>query len=314
MRVNLKKLGIIAAAGMVLSVALSIILLVFMIESETGFFYREYHTFGLWVCVLIFVISFAVAAASIFTGKKPNTEPPKSKAFGIANFIMGAAVVYESLFAQIGSTIPSWQILAQVAFGICSATLFVLNGLSEFGKGKISPTLELFFIFFWLVRLMIVFTSYIPVSTITENVFELAALCTSLVFFFEKAKMRNNITDGKNGKVLPLAFLAFMFCAIYSVPQIIVRLFIKGVEVHSSSVTCFTDLAMAIYIVTFILCCYTDYRIGAKADKQEPAEPEEIAAEGEPELTPNAEPETEYDEILHNYNFDLFTNKNDKAE
>lgn len=280
MKITLKKVGLITAFSMILSAALSLMLIKFIIEPETGFFYREYHTFGVWICVLIFVIALFCTVAAALTKKQPVKDAAPCKLFGIANFVMAAAVIYESLFTQIGATIPSWQTLIQVSLGLFSAALLLLFGLAEFGVSEVSPIFDITFILFWLMRAMIVFSNFIPISTVCENVFELTALCSILVFFLVAAKMRNGVKpEGKNKGLLPMAIFTAVICTAYSVPQIIMQIILPLVsssETKTPGGTYLTDLAFAFFAVAFAVKYYADRKSPAEAD-------EEISETNEPE-------------------------------
>ena len=252
---KVKKITAVAAIAALCGIALRIVQLEFIIDSANGFFRKGYEAVGITVSVMVFVFA-ALSAAFAAACKLPLNKTPKmTAAFAAANFIMPAAVIYEALFTKIGTAIPSWQILAQVFFGVLCAAVFVLNGLSFFGKIKASPMLDVVFVAFWLIRVMVMFSSYVSVSTIAENVFELAALCTTLVFFLNAAKFKNGVSDGKTAVMLT-GVLALVCCAVYGVPQIAVMLFGKSEMLHNSGITGFTDVATVIYISAFIHMYY----------------------------------------------------------
>ncbi|MBQ0084024.1 MAG: hypothetical protein KBS52_04590 [Clostridiales bacterium] len=272
MKFNLKKLGVITALGMILSAGLCFVLMKFAVEPQTGFFYREYHTLGVATCLLIFIIAAICMLVAALTKKAPNLSPAPCKSFGIGSIIMAAAVIYESLFTQVGATIPSWQTLLQVSFGLFCAAIFILGGLTEFGVSAVPEGFDVAFIIFWLLRVMIVFSNSIASSILFENVFEVAALCSILVFFLVSAKMRNRIPeDGKYGGVLPMAIFTLLICTAYSVPQVIVKFISTDTVTKSTGATFVSDLACAVYIITFIIKYFAD-RKAPEIPQEEPAE------------------------------------------
>ncbi len=257
MKGNVKKITVLGLAAGVTACVLRFIQLQFMVQAETGFFYREYSDFGIATSVIIVfaAISFAIGCAGykgeLFTFNKPRPI------MGIASFLMAASVFYQTLFSAIGSLVPSWQILLQIAFGLSCAVLFVALGVSAFREINIPPMCDILFILFWLVRVIIVFASQISISTIAENVYQMAALCTTLVFFLNAAKMRNGVdADGKYTSLLPLAGLCFICCISYSLPQIVYS-FIGGTAGFSANASAYIDLCMAFYIIAFIITYYT---------------------------------------------------------
>lgn len=251
MKGNLKRLLILCGTATVCAAVLRFIQLEFMTEPTTGFFYREYETFATVISVIILAVCVIVTVASAAVGKQPRMDAPQNKIFALGNFLMAAAVVYESLFSKVGEVVPSWQVLSQMVLGLVCAVLFFFHGLSAFRDIKIPPMSDIAFVAFWLIRVMVVFSNYVSVSAIAENVYELAALCTSLVFFLNAAKMRNGVKQDNNyPALLALTALAFICCFTYSVPQI-VYMIVNGVSAHNGSAAGFTDLALSFYLTGF---------------------------------------------------------------
>lgn len=251
MKGNLKRFSILCAVATAAAIILRFIQIEFITEPETGFFYKNYRGLGIGISFAIFAVVIILIAASAIYGKKPDVYAKPKKFFAAGNIIMAAAVVYEALFSSVGNIVPSWQILFQMILGLICAAIFLFNGLAAYRNTIIPPLWDTALVVFWLIRIMVVFSGYVSVSTIADNVFELTALCTMLVFFLNAAKMRNNVkSDKQYSAILPLAVLAFICCVTYSVPQII-NTVLNGVSAHSGRATEITDLAMAIYISGF---------------------------------------------------------------
>lgn len=266
---SFKKTYFLTLGAVVCAVILRIIQINFVVDAKTGFFLSEFYGFGIAMSVTIFVF---VIAAAVFSGvtirQIPSTVKLIPKGFAICNFIMALAVVYESFFAQVGGSIPAWQVLLQIVFGFLSAAVFVINGLSAFTEIKINPMANLAHVLFWLVRLIIVFSSYLSVSVISENIFEMAALCLALVYFLNLAKMQNDVSFAKNaGKLMPVSTATFMLCAVYSLPQIILMLTGREELLHTQNVTYVTDLCLLIYVLCHTLVAFKNDNLTEKPAK-----------------------------------------------
>lgn len=252
-----KKVYFLTLGAVICAVILRIIQMNFVIDAETGFFLSEFHGLGLAMSVTIFVFVLAVAIFSGLNRQIPASVCPITKGFAVCNFLMALAVIYEAFFAQVSSSVPSWQGVLQIIFGFLSAAVFALRGLSAFTEIKVNPIADLAHVFFWLIRLIIVFSSYLAVSVISENVFEIAALCLALVYFLNFAKMQNNVSFVKSaGKLMPLSIATVMLCAVYSLPQIILMLTGREELLHSQNVTYVTDFCLMIYIIYYTLIMF----------------------------------------------------------
>ncbi len=257
MSVGSKKIIPLFSVATVCAVFLRVIQITLITEPETGFFLKGYELIGNLVTAAIMLFA---AVTVIYTALYKGGSARKitvSKPFAVLHFILAAAIIYETLFAQISDVVKTWQILLQIIFGILSAIVFAATGYYAFSGKKIAPITQVIHIIFWLVRVIIVFSSYISVSTIAENIFELAALCTGLVFFLNSVAYDNEIDDERISKrLLPSATAAVIMGAVYSVSQIIIMFTGKADMLHSQTVTFFTNMVLVAYIVYYVVLLY----------------------------------------------------------
>lgn len=272
-----KRFVVIGTLGSFCAIIVRVIQVLFITEGDTGFFKKGYHGLGLAVSLFVFFIILAAAMYACFIPKRKIVPHKTTFYLAISEFLMAAAIVYEAIFSQIGSNVPAWQILLQMIFGLLSAGTFVLDGLSFFTEKKVSPTLSISHILFWLVRVIIVFSSYITVSVVSENVFELTALCVSLVFFLNISKFQNSVGKLNLRSLTCLGITAFISCIVYSVPQII-ALIVSGQPYFTfRGVSFITDAVLALYIV----CFYFATILPEKEDEPLPQQVEEAVQETE---------------------------------
>ncbi len=266
MKIGLKKIIPLFLVSTVCAVFLRVLQITQMTESSTGFFIKGFETIGNSVTIGIFVIAaICVIYAAVYKEKEiyPVTV---TKPFGIIHFFLAAAIIYESLFSPVSNAIHTWQILLQIVFGLLSALVFVYRGYYAFTGGKIVPITSVVHIVFWLIRVIIVFSSYISVSTIAENVFEMAAICTALVFFLNSAALENEIDYQRISKrIFPSAAAAFITGAVYSASQLVVILSGKQAALHAQNATFFTNTVLVIYVLYYMILCF-------KKPKEEMAE------------------------------------------
>lgn len=268
MKIGLKKIIPLFLVSTVCAVLLRVLQITQMTESATGFFIKGFETLGNAVTIGIFVISaICVIYSSVYKGRgiHPVTV---TKPFGIIHFFLAAAIIYESLFSPVSNAVHTWQILLQIIFGLLSALVFAYRGYSCFTGGKVIPITSVAHIIFWLIRVIIVFSSYISVSTIAENVFEMTAMCTALVFFLNAAAYENEIDPVRIEKrVFPSATAAFITGAVYSASQLVVILSGKSDTLHVYNATFFTNTVLVLYVLYYMILCF-------KKPKEEKAEVE----------------------------------------
>lgn len=246
-----KRFVVIGILGAFCAIIVRVIQVLFITEGDTGFFKKGYHSIGLAASLFVLFIILTAAIYACFIPKRKIMPHKTTFYLAISEFLLAAAIVYEAIFSQIGRNVPSWQIFLQMVFGLLSAGTFVLDGLSFFTEKKVSPTLSICHILFWLVRVIIVFSSYITVSVVNENVFELTALCVSLVFFLNISKFQNAVGKVNLRSLTCLGSTAFIACIVCSVPQII-ALIVSGQPYFTfRGVNFIIDAVLALYIVCY---------------------------------------------------------------
>lgn len=272
MKVGLKKIIPLTIVSCFCTVFLRVIQITKITETQTGFFLREHAFLGNLVTVAIFVFAAISVIYSAFYKEKIAHPVTITKPFAVLHFLLAAAIIYESLFADVSQMIYTWQILLQIIFGILSALAFATSGFYAFSGKKSAPIAMVAHIAFFLTRVIIVFSTYISVSTIAENVFEMAALCTALIFFLNAASLENEIDPERFQKrILPSAVAAFIMGACYSASQLVVMLSGKGEMLHSQTVTFFTNIVLIIYIFyyTILAFCPPKQRGEPQAEQEE---------------------------------------------
>ncbi len=236
-----------------------------MVEAGSGFFYEGYTLIATLMLIFMFGIILAAAIYGFVCPQVPCGAPRVSKIFGLASAFLAIAVLYEVFFTEISINIPLWQIVLHFALGVATTVILLLHSLSAFCKFTVPPMLDAILVLFWTVKLIIIFSNYSSLASITENIFELASLCGILLFILQFAKLQNNVTPNKtNNSFLSVSVIAFMLCAAYSVPQIL--LYVTGNKdlAHTSNVTFITGFAMMLFIGVYVYMCFKEENITAK--------------------------------------------------
>lgn len=257
MNIGLKKFIPLITVSTVCAVFLRVLQLTQMTEAKTGFFIKNYEMLGNAITIAIFVIAaICVIYAALYKEKEINPITV-TRPFAVVHFVLALAIIYESLFSPVSGAIHTWQILLQIVFGLLSTIAFIYRGYCAFTGGKVYPIISVTHVVFWLIRVIIVFSSNISVSPIADNVFEIAALCTALVFFLNAASLENGVNIEKIKKrIFASGIAAFVTGAVYSASQLFVMLSGKANILHNQKATFFTNAILVIYVLYYLLLCF----------------------------------------------------------
>lgn len=256
MQKAIKKLFIIGGIGTICALALRMLQIVAISEAETGFFSRDFITFGNAITIVIFLIAAVVGVYAVLAKKTAGPPPKTTKGFAAVNVILSAAIIYEALFAKVAAAIPAWQLILQVFTGLLTAIAFLYKAYTAFGDRKISNLAEIIPIVFWLTRLIVVFATYVSVSVIADHIFETAALCFVLIYFLVIGEYQSEYNTVKNAKrILPLAVVTFILCAVHALPQLCLLISGNAELLHADVVTYITDCVLLLYIPYHTVLC-----------------------------------------------------------
>ena len=257
MKIGFKKFIPLFLVSVICAVFLRVMQITQMTEPNNGFFYRGYESIGNIVTIGIFVIA-AICVIYAALCKKSDINPIViTKPFAIIHFVMAAAILYETFASTFGGTIYAWQALFQMVFGLIAAIIFAYRGYAAFTGTEVNPMLSVSYLLFWLIRVIIVFSSSIAVPSVAENIFEMAALCTALIFFLNSSSFENEVNAERTAKrILPSAVAAVVMGAVYSVSQLWVVIIGKESLLHAQKATFFTNGVLIVYILYYVVLCF----------------------------------------------------------
>ncbi len=262
MKYKLRKFTVIAVLSAVCGAVLRVLQQLFVIESKTGFFKRGYDAVG---NIITFSILAIIAVTSILWANSdfvPETFVKKTKTFAIFELLLSLAVIYDVVFtADLAAA--SWQANLLRIVGIVTAAYLICKAASVISTIKVPSILAVLPVFFWLVKIISVFSVYSQVSTIADNIFELLAYCGAAVFFLYYARFINSVESVKTVQaLLPVSVATFLLCFIYAAPRIV--LVFMGRPVHSANFGFVTTIVTAAFIVCFSLIVFSDDNLRPK--------------------------------------------------
>lgn len=237
--------------------AMRSLMLLYTIDPVSGFIKNEYSLYA------ILIIVFLVAAAAIVflsgTLLKTNSElTPHIDGipFSVVLVLMAAAIIYETFFSQLLDRASIFQKLLQYLFAAAAAVALLFIAFCKLTKRDFNPIISVAPIIFWIMRLIIIFTEFSTISTISDTVIETASMCLALITFLCYSKIECAMPSKYQNLFLASAMLCGYVCALGSVPRIISDIMSVGQAVHLNTVPTFTALACALFSTVFAYKLY----------------------------------------------------------
>lgn len=261
---------ILAAVGTLGAIPLRIVQNLIMIEPVTGFFRDGYDTAN----ILIIAAVFAIVAVSTLFGRicrdVPQKMPQKTRPFAVVQYALAISIMFEAFLTEVSTSTPAWQIIVHIILATLAAVVLFLGGTFTLLRLPERPMMYISLALLWMMKLIIIFANYTSLSTITENIFELGAICGILIYFLTWAKLMAGVsTDKVLAKFLSLSVLSFMLCGIYALPQLFLLISGNAALIHSKNVTFITALVVMVFIGYYIYLCYKKDRTEERETAEE---------------------------------------------
>ncbi len=157
--------------------------LFFTVDVKTGFFKSEYEDAGRCLLVLIALGCAAVAVLCLTSHRNPENPPKKNLVTAVFSFITAAVTAIEIFSESFAGTVMRWQSSLLMLMGLAAAAFFVAYGISLISDFKLPPISAVIPVFYFIIKVICVFTSVSSLALITDNILMLAAYCTLLFFF-----------------------------------------------------------------------------------------------------------------------------------
>ncbi len=233
-------------------IAIRTVMLLFTVDQVSGFIKVEYSAAATGI------ILFLVAAAAIIffssAAMKTNTEAAphiEGKLFGVVCILMAAAMVYETFFSELLSYASSFQVALQYAFTAAAAISLCYIAFCKLTSREFPLIISIAPVFFWAMRLIMIFTEFSTISTISDTVIETAGMCLSLSTFVFYAKIECSQPTKYYRLFFAVALTNAYVCAIASLPRIITNILSFEQAIHLNTVPTTTALAAGVFSVVF---------------------------------------------------------------
>lgn len=232
--------------------------LFFTVDVKTGFFKSEYEDAGRCLLVLIALGCAAVAVLCLTSHRNPENPPKKNLVTAVFSFITAAVTAIEILSESFAGTVMRWQSSLLMLMGLAAAAFFVAYGISLISDFTLPPISAVIPVFYFIIKVICVFTSVSSLALITDNILMLAAYCTLLFFFLCFGKLYNGIDREYNFRKLQASgFASVLLCLTQSVPHIIFNLSNGGAYRHTSNISNISLLAYGLFTAAFTLAHFS---------------------------------------------------------
>ncbi len=234
-------------------IAVRTIMLLFIIDPVSGFIYTDYASPSIGLIAVLIAAAVSVFALTLFAKKnRDKTASLKTIPFYVASAVMAAAIGYETFLSPLLSKSNAMQSTLLYLLSAGAIAAFIIITVFGFLKKEYHPAITLLPVVFWIMRLIIVFTDFSTISTISETVIETFSMCLTLVTFLFFSKLECGRVNPKHYTlVAATALLNAYVCAIGSMPRIFAGLLSMQQPTHMNIIPAFTGLATAVFSATF---------------------------------------------------------------
>ncbi len=232
--------------------------LIYMVDSQTGFFRPEFRAIGIGAMVVILATVAVVSAFSAAAFRTPRQSPEINLPMSLASIALSVLTVYSLAFLPNFIQNSPFQKKTTMLFGILFALFFLIYSFKSIKNFKIPSIAYAVPVIFWIFKLMGIFTEISAISLITENVFNVLSGCAILVFMLEFSRFECFGKKDHNPTLLASGIAASMLCILASVPPLCAAVVLGVDNIHENNVNIFTLLFTALFIMVFIFSHFKD--------------------------------------------------------
>ena len=159
--------------------------LMFMTDSETGFYYDSYENMSNIFTTVAVIAVIIMLLLNLFNKQKVKIATPKPNTFfGISQIMLGVCLAIEPLFVnELPASVPAVLKTAKVILVVLAGVSFVVLGFLNFIDKKPNYVLLIIPTLSYIFRLLVTFLCYTGMSGIASNIYEIVNLCFILHIF-----------------------------------------------------------------------------------------------------------------------------------
>ena len=229
--------------------------LIFLTDNKTGFFTAGLEGIGTALTVLL-VALIGLSAVMVFLNKKEKIDPIPSPSYFLGGSLIfaGLAHIIEPLLGTEGlATVPQILLTLRLIMLPVAGAVFIYFGLAVILEKNPHFGLSVLIVLSLVIRLMTSFISFTGMSNISENMFDVLMLISTLVFILFFSKAVCGISRSNNyRRLIAFGVTAVLFTAASSLPTIIVSLFGGNSLSHTPVDSPVTGVFTALFITAYL--------------------------------------------------------------
>lgn len=265
-----------------------------VIEPATGFFAKnDFSIYALYGVIILAAV--AVIVLGIINRKKLAYEiaAQKNPVLGIASVLIALGIILDVAFsmdipgaleaikaaksaeaAPVSTEITAHYVLIiQAVFSLPTALFFTVLGINSLmGKNLASELriLSLSPVIWAMLRMVARFMRTISYTRVSELLFEMFMLALMIMFFMNFAQCNAKVNDKDCAwKIASYGLPAALLALVCFVPRAILLVLGKGELLYAESALEFSDLTVAIFIISAVLTKITTKTSASEADADE---------------------------------------------
>ena len=243
------------------AIVLRSLMLLFTIDPVSGFVRTEYALPNLFITIALIAACIIVFATAMLLGsKRPEEIKLSQPPLLCACIAMSAAMVYETFFSVLLEGANPIQSVLHYVLTVVSAAVLIGSAVMKFLKLDFPKILTLIPVIYWIMRLIIVFTSFSEISAISDTIIETTTMCLTLITFLAFSKIECNQPIKRPKLFFATALLCGTVATLGSVPRIIAFFGAASHPQHLNTTPVFTSLAVAFFAIAFAYNLYSEIK------------------------------------------------------
>ena len=244
-----KNLFIFSFCIAVICAAIRTATILYTTEGTTGFFIARLASLGIFLSVAVFLLALTAAIFAFFADQKATTDFKVNKLSGAVSIICGiVTLLYPVLFKA--SALFTWQNNLTVFFAFITGIWYIFFGISAFIDLKIPPVLNAVPLFYYVMRLVLIFTTFSTSALVSEHVFSLSYRCILLVFMLMFLRICAGYPSKRTLKFFfPVSVTTFVLTFTSVISRLIVHFSLGDAFIHGDIPVDYDGIALCLFIL-----------------------------------------------------------------
>lgn len=251
-----KNLFLFFGVGTVICSLANIFRFVYATQSGTGFLITRLRFLGIALTLFSFFVVACTFVFSLFIKERPTIKTSPDFYGAVIAFMTSASLAFD-IFSSANGGVPVWQFNIKQILGILTVLLFAAYGIFLFIGKKLPSYSFAVAVFFFVFQIIVVFTSYATLAVIVEHIFELAALCMTLIFMLVFANAFAGY-GASSKKLLSSGLAAAMLNISSFVSRWVTVIAGCSDKLHGEYPLAISEVFISAFIIWVIVCTYKE--------------------------------------------------------